>query len=70
MKQYDATCPICGTENKGMYLEETDGWMECEHCHMTVKVMEFVKSVRIPVYPMEKAGLIFNQRKQSVAVNQ
>ena len=36
MKQYDITCPICGTLNKGLYLDETGGWMECEHCHHEV----------------------------------
>lgn len=32
MKQYDVKCPICGTWNRGLFLDETDGWMECEHC--------------------------------------
>lgn len=32
MKQYDMKCPNCGTMNKGLYLEETNGWMICEHC--------------------------------------
>ena len=31
MKRYDVKCPICGTENKDLYFEETDGWMICEH---------------------------------------
>ena len=42
MKQYDAKCPVCGTLNRGLYLEETDGWMECEHCHETVLVQEYI----------------------------
>ena len=25
-------CPICGTVNKGLDLEETRGYMECIHC--------------------------------------
>lgn len=25
-------CPICGTINYHLYLEETNGWMECERC--------------------------------------
>ena len=32
MKTTDVMCPICGTINYGLILEETDGWMECEHC--------------------------------------
>ena len=70
MKQYDAVCPLCGKENKGMYLEETDGWMECEKCHMTVKVMEFGKKVKIPVYSMDKLGKIFGIPEKAAAANQ
>lgn len=36
MEQYDVMCPICGTLNKGLFLDETGGWMECEHCHTMV----------------------------------
>ena len=36
MKQYDSVCPICGTLNKGLYLDETEGWMECEHCNSVI----------------------------------
>lgn len=43
MKKYNAKCPCCGTVNKSLYLEETHGIMECEHCHMTVDVIEFNK---------------------------
>ena len=25
MEQYDVTCPICGTLNKGLFLDETGG---------------------------------------------
>lgn len=32
MKLYDAECPVCGRINRGLYLEETKGWMECEAC--------------------------------------
>lgn len=27
MEQYDVMCPICGTLNKGLFLDETGGWM-------------------------------------------
>ncbi len=26
MEQYDVMCPICGTLNKGLFLDETGGW--------------------------------------------
>ena len=32
MKTYDVSCPCCGHRNKDLYLEETEGWMECEKC--------------------------------------
>lgn len=32
MKPVDVRCPECGTVNRSLYLEETDGWMECERC--------------------------------------
>lgn len=40
MKQYDVKCPICGHVNHNLYLEETEGWMECEKCgSMTVNAL-------------------------------
>ena len=29
MKSYDVRCPYCGKLNRSVYLEETNGWMEC-----------------------------------------
>lgn len=52
MKQYDVKCPLCGTMNRSLYLDETDGWMECEHCHETVRVQEFIKLKKIPLFNM------------------
>lgn len=48
MKAYDVKCPICGTLNKQLYLDETDGWMECEHCKNTVGIMKYAKWQRVP----------------------
>lgn len=52
MKQYDAECPVCGRINKGLYLEETGGFMECEACGNEVKVQK----IR-PTYYEEKAAV-------------
>lgn len=52
MKRYDIRCPICGTVNHNLYLEETHGWMECEHCMHTVKVLPFAEEKKIPVYTL------------------
>ena len=50
MKTYDIECPICGAKNKNLYLDETNGWMECEKCHHDVQVMRYVKGICIPDY--------------------
>lgn len=50
MKMYNITCPVCGTVNHNLFLEETGGWMECEHCGQMVNALlpEFQK--KIPLY--------------------
>ncbi len=56
MKQYDVKCPICGTVNKGLYLEETNGWMECEHCHSETQDLAFLRTrpvKKIPLFDMK-----------------
>lgn len=37
----DVKCPACGTVNKGVYLEETKGWFECEGCKLVVLAREY-----------------------------
>ena len=49
MKSYHLRCPICGTVNRGLYLEETDGWMECEKCGNVTQSMEHRQTVLIPL---------------------
>ena len=49
MKSYDLRCPICGTVNRGLYLEETDGWMEREKCGNVTQSMEHRQTVLIPL---------------------
>jgi len=60
MKQYDITCPICGTLNKGLYLDETDGWMICEHCQSETMDGEYARkhTVRIPLLTMGQLAQI------------
>lgn len=50
MQGYDVKCPHCGTVNKHLYLEETDGWMICEKCNQAYKAMDFEQVIKIPVY--------------------
>lgn len=39
MRGMDVKCPDCGTINYGLDLTETDGWMECEHCGCTARLL-------------------------------
>ncbi len=50
METYDVKCPICGTVNRRLYLEETQGWMECKHCLQTVKVLNLAAEKNVPLY--------------------
>ena len=46
MNAKDVKCPICGTVNRSLDLDETDGWMECESCHNAVQILKYAKSRR------------------------
>lgn len=54
MKQYDMKCPICGCVNRGLYLEETDGCMECEECSAIVRSPDFPRMIRLPILQIKK----------------
>lgn len=43
MSAVDVRCPACGTVNKSVDLEETDGWMECESCGEVTQQMNTYK---------------------------
>lgn len=58
MNAKDVKCPICGTVNRSLDLDETDGWIECEHCHNAVQILEYAKSKRVPVYQMADCNLL------------
>ncbi len=49
MAQYTVKCPICGTENKDLFLDETDGWLVCAKCGNEVQLLQYAKTVKIPV---------------------
>lgn len=54
MRYYDVKCPHCGTMNKHLYLEETNGWMICQNCGKDYKAADFAKVTKIPVYTGEQ----------------
>lgn len=50
---YDEKCPLCGTVNKGLDLEETNGWFECEKCLNTVNTFRIKQPmVQVPLIRM------------------
>ena len=36
----DVKCPECGAINHSLYLQETDGWMECESCGCSAHLLK------------------------------
>lgn len=48
MKQYDVKCPVCKKLNKGLYLQETGGFMECDGCGTAMRVMQTENNRFIP----------------------
>ncbi len=64
MKQFNVKCPHCGTVNKKLYLEETDGWFECEKCGSSsqVNIDRILKGNWIPVLSMEQASNLYRRQ--------
>ena len=58
MKSYNVKCPICGTVNHNLYLEETHGWMECEKCKTTLQVMKCAEEKELQQHTLIKYRLI------------
>jgi len=40
MKRFDVKCPFRGKVNHDLFLEETQGWMECSNCRSDVRVKQ------------------------------
>ncbi len=49
MKTFDVRCPVCGHMNHNLFLEETDGWMECEKCNAATRSLRSEDTIRIPL---------------------
>ena len=47
---YDVACPVCGRINRSLYLEETEGWMECECCGNSSQDRSFRNKAKIPIF--------------------
>ena len=57
MKRFDVKCPYCGEINHDVYLDETNGWLECEGCSRDVNV-KGCESVLQMVNYMETSGVL------------
>ena len=64
---YDVICPVCGRINRSLYLEETEGWMECEYCGNSTQDMSFQKMVRIPVIRMDQLSKMMPLKLEAAA---
>lgn len=49
MNTFDVRCPVCGHMNHNLFLEETDGWMECEKCNTATRSLKSEDTIRIPL---------------------
>lgn len=61
MERKDVKCPLCGHINRGVDLDETDGWVECEQCGSDFATGECLERVMQSTYsvlhPVEIATL-------------
>ena len=64
MNTKDVKCPICGTVNRCLDLDETDGWMECESCSIPRKTAEREDAVSLK--PADRDGHCRAYRSQEV----
>ena len=64
---YDVVCPVCGRINRSLYLEETEGWMECEYCGNSTQDLSFQKMVKIPVIRMDQVTKIMPMKLEAAA---
>ena len=60
MNRYNIPCPVCGTINRDIELQETDGWMECEKCHTVARVLSLKPLIVAPRDESEKTPLVWN----------
>lgn len=55
MKTYSEVCPICGTLNENLYLQETEGNYECQCCKSNVKSLTFgMQYESLPLFDLAK----------------
>lgn len=45
----DEKCPICGYENKHLYLKETEGWFICARCKAETQIPKYMQVTKVPL---------------------
>ena len=60
---YDVACPVCGRVNHRLYLEETEGWMECEYCGASSQHLPFANKPANRKSEMTKLISRFDRQK-------
>lgn len=58
MAQYKETCPNCGTENKNLYLEETEGRYICENCMKLQQSKKITPINRVPLLTSQQMAVL------------
>ena len=58
MKLYDICCPLCGSLNRDIDLQKTDGQIECEVCHAPSRVIS-LRPLRVIPYNEGKSRPFF-----------
>ncbi len=66
MQTFDVACPICGKVNRGLYLEETDGWMECESCFEVTRIHKTDSEHVMPLCIVKKLNTLPMHTAQAV----
>ncbi|MCL2796828.1 MAG: hypothetical protein FWD58_02070 [Firmicutes bacterium] len=63
-------CPICGQENNGLHIEETNGWFTCCRCGKEVNNyidIFFKQMTTLPAYTLEQIVKLFGRVNQRSA---
>ena len=58
MKMYDTKCPVCGKVNRNLFLDETDGWYECEQCGYIAQDEEYCDQERPEIWKRKITPLV------------
>lgn len=64
---YDLKCPVCGTVNRRLNLEETEGRMICEHCGAETQDVRFRAFERPPARTFDVAVRTYGHARRPKA---